>query len=31
MAVINLDNVSYTYRGAAVPAVNNVSCEFEAG
>ena len=31
MSVIRLENVSYTYRGAAAPAVNNVSCEFETG
>ena len=31
MSVIRLDNVSYTYRGAETPAVNSVSCEFEAG
>ena len=31
MSVIRLENVSYTYRGAAAPTVNNVSCKFEAG
>ncbi|MBR5702225.1 MAG: ATP-binding cassette domain-containing protein, partial [Oscillospiraceae bacterium] len=31
MPVIRLENVSYTYRGAETPAVNNVSCEFETG
>ncbi|MBR5702184.1 MAG: ABC transporter ATP-binding protein, partial [Oscillospiraceae bacterium] len=31
MSVILLENVSYTYRGAAAPAVNNVSCEFDTG
>ena len=31
MSVIHLENVSYTYRGAEDPAVNNVSCAFEAG
>ena len=31
MANIELKNVSYTYRGAEKPAVNNVSCEFEEG
>ena len=31
MSTISLQNVSYTYRGAATPAVNDVSCAFEAG
>ncbi len=31
MSVIRLDNVSYTYRGAEVPAVKGASCEFETG
>ena len=31
MSAISLQNVSYTYRGAATPAVNDVSCAFEAG
>ena len=31
MSVIRLENVSYTYRGAEAPAVNNASCEFETG
>ena len=31
MSTISLKNVSYTYRGAASPAVNDVSCAFEAG
>ncbi len=31
MAVISLKNVTYSYKGAAKPAVNSVSCSFEAG
>ena len=31
MSTIRLENVSYTYRGAATKAVNEVSCAFEAG
>ena len=31
MSTISLQNVSYTYRGASTPAVNDVSCAFEAG
>jgi len=31
MATITLKNVSYTYRGAEKPAVNDVSFDFEAG
>ena len=31
MSAIRLENVSYTYRGAEAPAVNNASCEFETG
>ena len=31
MSTIRLENVSYTYRGAAAKAVNEVICAFEAG
>ena len=31
MSTIRLENVSYTYRGAATKAVNGATCDFEAG
>jgi putative ABC transport system ATP-binding protein len=31
MAVLELKNITYTYKSAATPAVRNASCEFETG
>ena len=31
MSIIRLENVSYTYRGAAAPAVKGADCAFDAG